>query len=147
MAAYPIWWDSTITLYNRYEDSVTGVITWHRTVLSNCFYKETGQKIKIGQVELESDNVTCRIPENNKFKQAYEWMKLPNDEMSSYFTLNTGDIVVKGEVDDEINDYLSGHRSSDFLNKYKYRGIFRIENVGINTGTGRGLPHYYISGV
>ena len=146
MNNYPIWWDSTITIYNRYENTQTGIITWYKTFISNCFWKNTGNKVRVGQVELESDNIICRIPESDSYMPKYEWDLLPNDRKGGYFTIAQGDIIVNGQVEDNIDEYTSGHRSSDILEKYKYLGIMQIENTGINVGMGRGLPHYFASG-
>lgn len=146
MNNYPIWWDSTITIFNKYENAQTGVISWYKTVVGGCFWKNTGNKVRVGQVELESNNVICRIPENEKFLLKHKWDAIPNDKKSNYFTIAQGDIIINGEVDVNIDEYVSGSRSTDILERYKYQGIMQIENVGINVGTGRGLPHYYASG-
>lgn len=145
---YPKWWDTTITVYNRYEDPLTQLITWYHTTLGNCFWKDVGNKISINDVVLESNGIICRIPKNDNFLEKYEWMDVPNDEMSEYFTLGQGDIIVRGVVTDNIDEYQSGYRSSDFLKKYKaLQGCMQIEKVGNNTGVGRGLEHYFVQGI
>lgn len=147
MNDYPMWWSQTITVYNKYEDSQTQVIRWYRTVLDNCFWQNHFQRLKMGDMEVETDNVICRIPENESFREKYLWVKIPNDLMSNYFTLAQGDIIVKGNVDDEINEYQSGTRSSDLIQKYKDLGCMVVDKVNNNTGIGLGLPHYHVEGV
>ncbi len=148
MNNYPVWWDTTLTIYNRYEDPQTQVIHWHRTVVKNCFWKYVGNKVTVGDTTLETNNTICRIPKDSRYKDKYEWVSLPNDMMSKYFTLGQNDIIVKGEVTDEINEYQSGKRSTDLLSKYKsLQGCILIEQVGNNTGIGRCNEHYYVSGV
>lgn len=148
MSDYPIWWDANLTLYNKYTDKQTQVIKWYRTTLSNCFWKSAGNKISIGNVVLETDDIICRIPESNLFKNRAEWQDIPNDQMSDYFTLSVGDIIVFDIVDDEIDEYTSGKRSSDLISKYKdLQGCIEIQKVAINTGIGRCNPHYFIRGV
>ena len=148
MNNYPIWWDTSITVYNRYEDPLTHIISWHRTPLQNCFWKYTGNKVKVNTVTLETNNIICRIPKNDNFKEGYEWVELPNDRMNDYFTLNPGDIIIKGIVDDTIDEYMSGKRSSDILSKYKSRqGCMEIQSMSINTGIGRNEEHYYVVGI
>lgn len=145
---YPVWWDTTLTIYNKFEDPQTHIVTWYRTVLENCFWKYIGNKIKIGNVNLETDNSICRIPISDKFKEKYEWINIPNDEMSQYFTIAKGDIIIKGEVDDTINEYVSGSRSTDIEAKYKeLQGCIRIQEMTINTGIGRCCEHYLVKGV
>lgn len=148
MSDYPIWWDANLTLYNKYTDKQTQVIKWYRTTLSNCFWKSAGNKISIGNVVLETDDIICRIPESNLFKNRAEWQDIPNDQMSDYFTLSVGDIIVFDIVGDEIDEYTSGKRSSDLISKYKdLQGCIEIQKVAINTGIGRCNPHYFIRGV
>ncbi len=147
MNDYPMWWDKKITVYNKYLDPQTQVVRWYKTVLDNCFWQNHFQRFKMGDVEVQSDSIICRIPENAIFMEKHLWDKVPNDLMGNYFTLAQGDIVIKGEVDDTINEYESGSRSSDFIEKYKWQGCMVIDRVNINTGLGLGLPHYHIEGV
>lgn len=145
---YPIWWDTTLTIYNKYIDTQTQLITWYKHVVKNCFWKYTGDKVTINDVVLETNNTICRIPKNDKYLEKFEWVAKPNDLMGEYFTLSQGDIIVKGEVDDVINEYQSGQRSSDLLSKYKnLQGCIKIEEVGNNTGVGRCNEHYFVKGI
>lgn len=145
---YPAWWDSTLTIYNKYENKLTNQVTWYRHVLSNCFWKDAGNKVTINDVVLETNNIIARIPEQENFRERYVWVDIPSDQKENYFTLGEGDIVIKGEVEDEINEYQSGHRSSDLLKKYKsLRGCMQIDGIALNVGTMRVDPHYWIRGV
>ena len=145
---YPITWTDTITLFNKYEDPQTNLITWHRTIIDKCFWKNTGNKINIGSVVIGTNDIICRIPENDNFMEKHNWINIPNDMMHKYFTLGIGDIIVRDSVQDDINEYVSGKRSSDLINKYKnLQGCFLIEQMSINTGIGRCAPHYFAKGV
>ena len=145
MTNSPQWWDSTVTIYNKYSDPITNITRWYRTVLSNCFWKRTTEKISLNNTILESDNVICRIPENESFRQKYDWLQIPNDQMQNYFTLGIGDIIVNGEVADEINEYTAGTRSNDVLKKYADLGTMTIESVRINTKTGVLFNRHYLA--
>lgn len=148
VSRYPIWWDTPITVYNRYEDPQTNVVIWFRHFIPISFWKDTGNKVTVGDTVLETNDIICRIPEDSKFVEQYKWFELPNDQMGKYFTLGQGDIIVKGEVDDVIDEYVKGHRSTDFKAKYKkLQGLMEIEMVGIKTGPGRVCPHYYVRGI
>lgn len=121
---------------------------WFKHFIPKCFWKDTGNKITVGDTVLETNDIICRIPENPQFVEKYQWLNLPNDEMSKYFTLGEGDIIVKGKVDDVVDEYVKGHRVNDLTNKYKkLQGCMSIEKVGINTGAGRVCPHYYVRGI
>lgn len=143
---YPVWWEDTVTLYNRYEDAQTNVVVWHRTVLTNCFWKSVGSKVVIDDTTIDTDNLICRIPKDNRYLNPLDWKQLSNDVMDEYFTLKQNDIIVKGEVNDVINEYSKGYRANDLIEKYKDVGCFLIRKVGINVGTGKCDEHYYISG-
>jgi len=147
MSSYPAWWDTTLTVYNKFEDKLTNKITWYRTVLTDCFWKYTGNKVTVNDVVLETNNTIARIPESENFREKYVWVDLPADQKEQYFTLGEGDIVINGEVTDEINEYQKGHRSSDLISKYKpLRGCIEVEAVAINVGTMRVNPHYWVRG-
>lgn len=146
MSNYPEWWDTTVTVFNKYEDPATRKITWHKTVLHNCFWKYTGNKIVVGETALDTNTTLCRVPLNDAFLEKYQWNEL--EDKSQHFTFGAGDMLIKGEVQDEIDEYASGSRSSDVLAKYKkLQGCMVIDKCAINTGLGRGLEHYYVKGV
>lgn len=145
--SYPIWWDTTVTIYNKFVDANTGVVTWYRTVVTDCFWSLQGTKVSVGDVVLDSKSVLCRIPKDEKFLDKKDWVTLASDQRSNYFTLGQSDIIVKGEVDDIINEYQSGHRSTDLLSKYRdYQWCMEISDYSNNTGVGRNNEHYLARG-
>lgn len=145
---YPPWWETTITLYNRYDDPQTHVVRWFRHVINGTFWKYTGNKVTINKVTLETDDTTCRIRKDDKFLERHIWINKPNYEMENYFTLGVGDIIIKGEVEDIIDEYTSGIRSNDIEKKYKnLQGCIRIKEVAINVGSSKCSEHYFVKGV
>ena len=148
MSNYPKWWDTTITVYNKFQDTITNIIKWYRTVINNCFWKYTNNKVTINDTVLESNTICCRIPEDSRYLEKFKWEQIPNDSMNNYFTLGVGDILIKGDVDDEIDEYKNGKRSSDITKKYKaQQGCMIIEAMSDNSGTSRNNKHYYVSGI
>ena len=145
--SYPIWWDTTITIYNQYKDPLTANVSWFRNVVTGCFWKYTGNQVTVGDVELKTNTTICRIPKDDRFRERYIWEALPNDQMGNYFTLSPGDIIIKGEVTDVVDEYTKGHRSTDLIAKYKkLQGCIEIQSWADNTGVGRNDKHYYVSG-
>ena len=145
-------WDSTITVYNRYEDSTTQKTTWYRTVLENCFWKDVNETYYVGTrgistsgVKLETKEVICRIPEDDKYVNKGDWNALA--DKSDHFTLAQEDIIVLGEVDDVIDDYTEGSRSTDLLEKYRaLQSAIEVDTFVNNVRNGIGLRHYRVIG-
>ena len=147
MNHYPNWWNETITVYNKYSDPVSRLITWHRHVVTGAFWKNIGNKILIDKTVIETDNIICRIRKDDLFLPKHEWLKLENDHMDEHYTLGRGDIIIRGEVDDEIDEYQTGYKATDLVKKYKdLQGCMTIDKVTINTEGGRGNEHYLVEG-
>lgn len=145
---YPVWWDTDLTIYNKYEDTQTHIVTWYKHTVSNCFWKYVGNKIVVADVTLQTNNIICRIPKDEAFLEKYQWIQLANDERANYFTISPGDVIVKGVVDENIDEYTAGRRSTDFIKKYKaLQGCMEVDQVTIDTGVGRCSEHYYVIGV
>ena len=145
---YPLWWDTTVTIYNKVTDKQTQVVRWYRSVQTDCFWQLRGDNVTIGNTVLDSKSIVCRIPKSPKFKEKFDWLNIPNDEKGNYFTLGLDDIVVKGEVEDEIDEYTQGSRSTDLLKKYAgLQGCFKIQQCTNNTGIGRNNEHYLAKGI
>lgn len=143
----PFWWDTALTIYNKYEDPQTHIIKWFRHVVTGCFWKYIGDKITINDVSIETNSTICRIPKQDNYIPKYQWVNLPNDEMGNYFTIGLQDLVIFGEVSDEIDDYTAGKRATDIVAKYEpLRGSIEVQEVIDNSGQGRNNPHYYVKG-
>lgn len=125
-------WDKIITLYNRYEDEQTGVVKWYRHKLNKCFYKRTNNRVRVGDVQLQSDDTIVRIPAQSSYLPPFAWNGLPNDHKSNQMTLQSGDLIFLGDVAEEIDEYTSGKRSSDLITKYKALGSVFVSSVNIN---------------
>jgi hypothetical protein len=144
---FPIWWETTVTIYNKFLDPQTQLVTWYRHVVTDCFWQLSGTTVKVGDVTLDSKSIICRIPKDDAFLEKQEWIALPNDQMENYFTLAPGDIIVKGICEEVINEYARGHHSTDLLGKYRdYQACMEITDYSNNTGLGRNNEHYMTRG-
>lgn len=147
MSDFPVWWDTTLTVFHKYEDKLTRVVNWYSHKLDDCFWKYIGNKLTISNVTINSEQITCRIPKNELYLEPFEWEQLTAEEKQTYFTIAPGDIIVKGEVKDTIDEYTSGHRSTDIIKKYKaLQGCMQVGRVAIDTGVGRCCEHYFVTG-
>lgn len=143
---YPIWWESTVTIYNKFVDS-NNFTRWYKNVVTDCFWQLSGQTVKVGEVTLDSKSVVCRIPKDDKFLEKQDWIKIPDELKGNYFTIAQGDIIVRGACEDNIDEYQSGHRSTDLLGKYReYQACMEISEYANNTGVGRNNEHYLTRG-
>ena len=152
MNKYPVWWDKTVTIYNKLVDDSTQEVTWYRTVVENCFWKYENNIYRVGRsynstLVLEAKDVICRIPKDDKFVDKREWKNLSDSERSEHFTLGNGDIIILDEVNDEIDEYEAGKRSTDLVAKYKeLQGCIEVDTYVINVGTGVPIEHYRVNG-
>lgn len=136
---YPHWWNKTITLYNKYtlDDKTT---KYKRTILNGCScFNDVIQSLEDKSAQRVKGYVV-RIRKSEKFLQFDEWIKKNG---SSSFTLNTGDIIVIGNVNDDIDEEVKGKRANDLLFKYKNRS-FVVKTVKYNTDLG--IKHYLAIG-
>jgi len=144
---YPIWWDSTVTIYNKYTDTSTRVTSWYKTVVTDCYWHLTGSEITVGQTVLDGKSIICRIPKDSRYLDRSEWVKLTDTEKKDHFTIGHGDIIVLGECSFVIDEYTAGSRSTDLLSKYtEYEQCLEVNEFADNTGIGRNNEHYKVRG-
>ena len=82
-----MFWNKTITLYNKYEDKDSGTIKWYRHKLEGCFYKVTNNKVNVGNVQMTTDDNIIRIPEQMNYLPPYKWIKLTEKDRQEKFIL------------------------------------------------------------
>ena len=155
MSEFPFpWWDKTVTIYNKVVDPTTQRITWYKNTAENCFWKYVNNTYTIGNagtsargIVLETKSVICRIPKSDKFVDKKTWRELPEEERAEHFTFANGDIIILGEVEDVIDEYTAGQRSTDLVAKYKEDdACIEIDTYVDNCQTGVNLEHYRIVG-
>ena len=136
--------NKTITLYNKHESKETGEIKWYRHKLKNCFYKVTNNKVNVGNIQMQTDNNIVRIPKQRNYLPPYKWAELTENEKQKYITLQGGDLIFLEIVNEDIDEYTSGKRSSDLIAKYSTLGSVFISSININDF----LPgaHYFVRG-
>lgn len=150
MSDFPFpWWDKTVTIYNKVVDPTTQRITWYKNTAENCFWKYVNNSYTIrgSMITLDTKDVICRIPKTDKFVDKKTWRELPEEERAEHFTFANGDIIILGEVEDVIDEYTAGQRSTDLVAKYKEDdACIEIDTYVDNCQTGVNLEHYRIVG-
>lgn len=115
-------YNQTITIYNclrAADNSNDTKDVWYRTVLEECFYKNViGRTEYVDKAPKMESAYTVRIPESEKYRPYHEWVKLPDEERSRYFTCSQKDIVIQGECSEEITG-VSPNTASQILSRYK----------------------------
>lgn len=101
--------NADVTIYNKYLDKSTRLDIYKRTVVHDVFWDEKKAYNRL-QSGLESaDQVLLLIPfdysSNSEYLSPIEFEKL--EDKTSYFTLQIGDRIVKGEIDFEITGKVS----------------------------------------
>ena len=139
-------YNQTITVYNcfRGEDNPNNLKDiWQKTVLHNCFYKNVIQRVDTDESSEMRNVYTARIPESVLYRPYRTWIMLEEDERKKCFTFRLGDIVVRGECQDDILG-VSPCTATEILEKYK-PDSFKVTAFSDNTAHTTG-KHYRIGG-
>ena len=117
---------SKVTIYN--DISVDKVRRFERFVIDKC--QITGQLVESNNSTIRKVvNVDTVITKDIKhYKSPVEYAKLAETERSKYYTAQTGDFVVLGEVDDVVSN---ANEFAQLQTKYKDSGI-KITSVSAN---------------
>ena len=126
----------TITLFNclKASDSLEKKEDiWYRTILHECFYKATIERVESGGM-LGMDNAyTVRIPESDRYLPYREWAALSEKERSAYFTIHMDDIILYAERTDEEVSRSAGRTAAEVIRRNK-PDAFRVKAFSDNTG-------------
>jgi len=122
-------WNETITLYNRYQTLVSGKTTtkWNKTVLSDCFFGHQKNQTVDGLTIVSNNTFIVRIPANSAYLSPEAYYAFGGK--TGTFTINKGDIIVRGIVTDTLADNDSG---SALLTKYFGRA-FKVNRAVDNS--------------
>lgn len=94
--------NADITIYNRYYDNFLGTDRYQRTVIKGVNWqgKRTGTVSDKGL--LLADSTLIFIDKLDNYISPKRFAKLETIERENYFTLATGDKIVKGQVEFEV---------------------------------------------
>ena len=104
----------TVTVYHQIKDKDRPITTWKRSVYEECFFGAVDAESLSGNTLSDASTYIVRIPYEEKA-----------------IDIAKGDVVVKGEVIDEIVD-VAGQRINDLLARYK-PDAFTVRSVADNT--------------
>lgn len=128
----------TITLYHKWTrlnpETNKNETSWVRFVLKDCCFVMQDVKTLSDMTLKQASSYTVRIPQNDDFVEYYA---------GTGFSVAPDDIVIKGEVNDEVREE-QGYRTSDLLKKYK-PFCFTVKTFADDTKIQNGA-HYKITG-
>lgn len=93
-----------ITLFNKLKrkDSLTNFDVWYKTVIDNVvWYRSTERDVLANGVAI-GDYITILIPFNDSYIPYNDWKG--NNMQIDHYTISVGDYVVRGEVEDDLNN-------------------------------------------
>ncbi len=107
--------NANLTLYNKYIDTTTRSEKWQRTQILGVLWenRKAGNVIKSGMLEADQASIYIPFFHGVNFLAKPDWQALTTK--TGMWTLQTGDFVVNGLVNDEIT---SSFTISDLNAKY-----------------------------
>lgn len=117
--------NSSATIYNAYADPETRKPAYRRFVLTNVEWQNSkGSNVRATGGQIAADQATVFIPMSGRtdYAEPKAWQQLP--DKSGRWTVQVGDILVRGIVDDEI----SGVFTVTML-KAKYDNVLVVSSV------------------
>ena len=127
-----IFYNKTVTVYNKTSDDLMGTETWYATVLKNARLLVTKganvSKSGMDSADAASLYVKPELLQDGckKYLPAKEWLRMPDKCKDYFFTFTSGeDFFVEGNTSSE------NISESDFFlyMKEKYDNCFRVTNV------------------
>ena len=97
--------NTKITIYNKYVNTTTRKLGYHRTVLDSVHYEGIMARSKNSQGTENNDTVKISIPftvSGGTYVKPKAFALL--SDKTGYFTLAEDDTIVKGEVTDDFED-------------------------------------------
>lgn len=129
--------NTPVTLYNKLV--VDGAETYYRhVILSVAWESLKGQHILQTGGQIAADQATVYIPyvHHEGFLKPKNWVE---SEFEDVWTLQVGDLIVKGEVEDEIEGSFTASKL-----RAKYDDVLSIKTVDFQDMGSRSLWHWQI---
>lgn len=119
---------SKATIYNDIPADAVNPRRFDRFVIEKCHTVKGIVTKADGTIENIINGKTIETKDVSRYKAPHEYRLLPVDMSSGFYTVQIGDFVVDGEVDDVVT---SSREFSALQEKYKDRG-FVVRTVSEN---------------
>lgn len=128
---------SSITVVNYYKDALTREVTYQKTYLEGVMVRKKVETAPTNNTLNTTDYYSITIPFRDGYIDPYNYARLPNDQMSDYWTLSTeDDLIILGQYEDEITEL-------DIADLLKRNDVGIIRSVSDNT-TVPSLKHWRV---
>lgn len=121
-------WNDKVTIYNDVPKTAVEERHFDRFVIENCNIQRGLVSRADGTVENVVNAITVISKDVITYSQPLEYSSLPVDLREDFYTIQIGDFVVLGEVEDIAT---TSREFSEIQEKYKDNG-FVIRSVSIN---------------
>lgn len=91
-----------VTIYNKFYDPINEVDAYQRTVIKDSDWQNKSIATVTDKGLLLANQALIFLDYQQTYISPKKFLKLPADERKKYFTLASGDKIVKGEIDFEI---------------------------------------------
>ena len=130
--------NSSMTIYNKYVDPITRLEKWQRHVINEVFW-ESSKGSSFAKGINQNDNVTVYIPLNMNYMTYYVNPISFRDNPTGNWTIQTGDIIVKGTVTDSIT------KQSEL--EKKYAEVYNVTKLTPNLFGSSNMHHFQVGGM
>lgn len=129
--------NTSMTIYNRYVDPITRLDKWQKHNL-NFVYWDASHGVSISKGMSQDSKLDVYIPRNMNYMTYYtDPMNFKLNPVGNW-TIQNGDIIVKGTITDEIT------KASDL--ERKYNNVYTVQNITENFYGSPNMQHIYIRG-
>lgn len=129
--------NSSMTIYNKYFNPITRADSWQRHVIYEVFWDSTSGITQYKGL-IPNDKVTIYIPFNSNYMNFFIDPKTFQINHTGYWTIQNGDIIVKGIINDEIT------KQSELESEYP--NVFNVSSITINNYGSPNMRHIEVIG-
>lgn len=131
--------NADLTLYNKYVDSATRMEKWQRTQIPDVFWenRKAANVIKSGMLEADQASIYILFQRGANYLSPTEWQTLVTK--TGKWTLQIGDVVVKGLITDEITTIFT---MTDL--KAKHNDVLSITSIDFMDSGSPAMQHWQV---
>jgi hypothetical protein len=132
--------NADLTVYNLYTAADRSIKYWRHQIKGVAWENRKASNTLAPGGRIKADQATIYIPiqRGNEYLDPRAWRALSS--YGNYWTLQDGDVVVRGLVDDELS---ASFTLSDL--KRKYNDVLEISSVDAMTNGSIALQHWKVS--